>query len=115
MKRDIRAVLEGADVPARERRCPGPGLCGQAQDGPDPCAGCKLRAALQWRPELQSSYYAFFLAAYLEAFRPSPRELSWMDFEIYSLFLAAKAEYESEAAGKYWKKAEKKISWQGPG
>lgn len=104
MKRDIRELLKRADVPEKEKSCPGLERCGQAQAGPDPCAGCKVRAQLDWRPKYQASYYAVFLAAFLEAFRPSPRELTWLDFEIYQLYLTARAEHETEAARNYWKK-----------
>ncbi len=74
------------------------------QAGADPCAGCKVRAQLDSQTGYQVGYYAIFLASYLEAFRLSPRELSWLDFEIYQLYLAARAEYENEEAKKYWKK-----------
>ena len=104
MKRDIRELLERADVPEKQKSCPGLERCGQAQEGADPCAGCKVRARLDWRPKYQASYYAVFLAAYLEAFRLSPRELSWLDFEIYQLYLTARAEHENVAARNYWKK-----------
>ena len=73
------------------------------QDGPDPCAGCKLRMRLESAGGFQAAYYAAFLHTYLKAFRLSPRQLSWRDFEIYQVYLTARAEREYEEARKYWK------------
>ena len=71
-----------------------------AQAGADPCVGCKVRAYLDSQPGYQAGYYAIFLASYLEAFRLSPREVSWLEFEIYQLYLAARVEHEKEEAKK---------------
>ena len=48
--------------------------------------------------------YSLFLAAYVEAFRPEPRRLNWLDLDIYQAVLAAREGYESEQARKFWKK-----------
>ncbi|MEA2063018.1 MAG: hypothetical protein U9P14_04920 [Gemmatimonadota bacterium] len=63
-----------------------------------------MRPGLGWRPRYHARYYAVFLASYVEAFRPSPRELTWRDFELYQLYLTARAEHETEMQKKYWKK-----------
>ena len=78
-----------------------------AQDGPEPCAGCKLSGRLN-RGNYQAASYAVFLNAYLKAFRPSPRELSWLDFEIYQIYLSARAEHENEETAKYRKNMNQK-------
>ena len=96
-------MLECANVPDRERFCPGTDCCDRLQQGPDPCAGCKAKRWLQWRPRYFTSLYAVILADYIEAFRPGPEEVTWLDFELYQLYLTARAEHEKEEERKFWK------------
>jgi len=57
-----------------------------------------MRGRHSGRLEYPAGCYAIFLASYLEAFSVSPEELSWLDLEIYQLYLAARAEHGKEAA-----------------
>ena len=100
-------MLKGADVPDGRKKCPGLDDCGMLQDGPDPCKGCKLRVRQDPGSGLTAAYYAALLTTYIKAFRPSPQELSWLDFEIYQVYLTASTELEHEEAKKYWQKRKK--------
>lgn len=82
------------DVPLKERECPGLKDCPMKQEGPDPCQGCKIKENISWQPKYLTTIYASLLTDYIEAFRPSPDKLTWLDFEIYRLFQTAKAEHE---------------------
>ena len=62
-------------------------------EGDDPCQGCKVRKNLV-EPQYHTTVYAVLLADYIEAFRPPPDKLPWRDFNLYRLFLVAKAEEE---------------------
>lgn len=89
---------------APEQGCPGVEHCGWLQEGENPCAGCGLRNAGSSFRQSCLVEYSLFLAAYVEAFRPEPRRLTWLDLDLYQAVLAAKAGYESEQARKFWKK-----------
>ncbi|MEA1997428.1 MAG: hypothetical protein U9N45_07300, partial [Gemmatimonadota bacterium] len=83
--------------------CPGAARCDYRQKGPDPCAGCKVRARLAWRPKMFATIYAHLLADYIEAFRPRPEQVSWLEFEIYQAFLTARAQHVNTQEKKAWK------------
>lgn len=88
--------MRRADVPQKERTCPGLDKCLMKQEGPDPCKGCKIKKNLDWIPRYQTTQYAFLLASYIEIFSISPDKLSWYDFEIHQAYLTAKNEHERQ-------------------
>jgi len=88
--------MRRADVPLKERTCPGLKECFMKQEGPEPCEGCKIKENLNWTPRYQTTQYAALLATYIETFGLSPDQLSWYDFEIYQIYLTAKNEHERQ-------------------
>lgn len=88
--------MRHADVPAKERTCPGIENCLAKQEGPEPCKGCKVKKNLNWMPRYQTTQYASLLASYIETFNVSPDKLSWYDFEIHQAYLTAKNEHERQ-------------------
>lgn len=101
---DIRRAFEQADVSNevdyKLKNCAieqgkEPEECQWKANHPEnPCIGCPVRKYAAWQPEYFTTAYASFLAQYMEAFKISPTELSWFDFEIYQIFQKAKADFE---------------------
>ena len=97
--RDIREAFRHADDPRQDKlkKC-------FLYNGDDPqgcpicdsCEVCEIKKYLEYEPEFPETGYAFFLSSYIEAFRPSPKEISWRDFEIYHVFLTARYQHERE-------------------
>jgi len=98
--------MEHADDPAKEKAeyCElhdrDPEKCERAGAGPDPCRGCKAKEWLDFEPEHPRTEYCFFLYSYIEAFRPSPERLTWLDMEYYHCYVQAKNQVERAR----WKK-----------
>ena len=104
LSEDIRRAFEQADVSKeieyKLKTCAieqgeEPKACLWKANHPEnPCIGCPVREYAAWQPELFTTAYASFLNQYMEAFKISPTELSWFDFEIYQVFQKAKADFE---------------------